>query len=35
MAGRPLWDEWVKKMEGKGHKEARDVLNAALALLKN
>ena len=26
-AGEPLWDEWVKKMEGKGHKEARDVLN--------
>jgi TRAP-type C4-dicarboxylate transport system substrate-binding protein len=34
VAGKPLWEEWVKKMEGKGHKEARDVLNATLAQLK-
>ena len=34
VAGDPLWDEWVKKMEGKGHKEARDVLNTALELAK-
>ena len=26
-AGEPLWEAWVKKMEGKGHKEARDILN--------
>ena len=26
-AGEPLWEEWVKKMEGKGHKDARDILN--------
>ncbi len=32
VAGEPLWDEWVKKMEGKGHKDARDILNAALEL---
>ena len=35
VAGEPLWNEWVKKMEGKGHKEARDVLNTAVELLKN
>jgi TRAP-type C4-dicarboxylate transport system substrate-binding protein len=34
-AGEPIWDEWVKKMEAKGHKEARDILNAALDMLKN
>jgi len=35
VAGEPLWNEWVKKMEGKGHKEAREVLNTTLELLKN
>jgi TRAP-type transport system periplasmic protein len=35
VAGEPIWDEWVKKMEGKGHKEAREVLNTAVELLKN
>jgi TRAP-type C4-dicarboxylate transport system substrate-binding protein len=34
VAGEPLWNEWVKKMEGKGRSEARQVLNAALELLK-
>ena len=34
-AGEPLWDEWVKKMEGKGHKEARDILKSALEFAKN
>jgi TRAP-type C4-dicarboxylate transport system substrate-binding protein len=34
-AGEPLWEEWVKKMEGKGHKEARDILKSALDLAKN
>jgi TRAP-type transport system periplasmic protein len=34
-AGEPIWNEWVKKLEGKGHKDARDVLNTALELLKN
>jgi TRAP-type C4-dicarboxylate transport system substrate-binding protein len=33
-AGEPLWKEWVKKMEGKGRPEARQILNAALELLK-
>ena len=35
VAGEPLWEEWVKKMEGKGHKEARDILKSALELAKN
>jgi len=35
VAGKPLWAEWVKKMESKGHPEAQQVLNAALELLKN
>jgi TRAP-type transport system periplasmic protein len=33
-AGEPLWEEWVKKMEGKGHKEARDILKSTLDMLK-
>jgi TRAP-type C4-dicarboxylate transport system substrate-binding protein len=35
IAGQPLWEEWVKKMEAKGHKEAREILNTTLELLKN
>jgi len=35
LAGEPIWNEWVKKMEGKGHANAREILNAALELLKN
>jgi hypothetical protein len=35
VAGEPLWNEWVKKMEGKGHPEARDVLNSTIEMLKN
>ena len=34
VAGEPLWEEWVKKMEGEGHKEARAVLNDTLEMLK-
>ena len=34
VAGEPIWEEWVKKMEGKGHKEARDILKSTLDLLK-
>lgn len=33
-AGEPLWEAWVQKMEGKGHKEARQILNTALELAK-
>jgi TRAP-type C4-dicarboxylate transport system substrate-binding protein len=35
IAGEPIWNEWVKKMEGKGHRDARDILTTALDLLKN
>ena len=35
LAGEPIWEEWIKKMEGKGHKDARDILNSALDSLKN
>jgi len=35
LAGEPIWNEWVKKMEGKGHANAREILDAALDLLKN
>jgi TRAP-type C4-dicarboxylate transport system substrate-binding protein len=35
VAGEPLWNEWIAKMEGKGHKEARDILNTTIELLKN
>jgi len=34
IAGEPLWEAWVKKLEGKGIKEAREVLNTTLSLLK-
>jgi TRAP-type C4-dicarboxylate transport system substrate-binding protein len=34
VAGQPIWDEWVKKMEGKGHANAREILNVAVDLLK-
>jgi len=34
VAGEPLWEEWVKKMEAKGHTQAREVLKATLELLK-
>jgi len=34
VAGDNLWNDWVKKMESKGHKEARQVLNTTLELLK-
>src|SRR5215813_1231494 len=35
LAGEPIWNEWVKKMEGKGHSNAREILNTAIELLKN
>ena len=34
LGGEPIWEEWVKKMEAKGHKEAREILDTTLALLK-
>ncbi len=35
VAGEPIWNEWVKKMEGKGHKDARAILDSTIELLKN
>ncbi len=35
LAGEPIWNEWVKKLEGKGQKDARPILDSALELLKN
>ncbi len=34
LTGEPLWEAWVKAQEGKGFKEARDILNTAVQLLK-
>jgi TRAP-type C4-dicarboxylate transport system substrate-binding protein len=34
IAGEPLWEQWVTKMESKGHKEAREILNTTLDMLK-
>ena len=34
IGSEPVWEDWVKKLEAKGHKEAREVLNTALDLLK-
>jgi TRAP-type transport system periplasmic protein len=31
----PIWDAWVKKMEDKGFKEAREILNTVLELSKS
>jgi len=35
IAGEPLWEAWVKKLEAKGQTDARAVLDTALELLKN
>ena len=35
LGGEPLWEAWVKKMEAKGHKQARELLNTTVGLLKN
>jgi TRAP-type transport system periplasmic protein len=29
---KPIWEEWIKSMAGKGHPKAREILNAALEL---
>lgn len=34
VAGEPLWEEWVKAREAEGYKEARDILNTTLDLIK-
>jgi TRAP-type transport system periplasmic protein len=35
VAGEPLWNEWVKKNEVKGHKDARAILDATIDMLKH
>ena len=34
VAGKPVWDGWVKKMEGKGYKTASKILEDMFALVK-
>jgi TRAP-type transport system periplasmic protein len=34
VAGEPIWQDWVKRMEAKGHPEAREILTTTLELLK-
>jgi TRAP-type C4-dicarboxylate transport system substrate-binding protein len=35
IASEPIWDSWVKKMEGNGAKDARDILKATIDMLKD
>jgi TRAP-type C4-dicarboxylate transport system substrate-binding protein len=30
---KPIWDDWLKKMEAAGHPEAKDILDSALQLI--
>jgi TRAP-type C4-dicarboxylate transport system substrate-binding protein len=34
ISGKPLWEQWIKGCESKGLTEARNILNAALEMLK-
>ena len=34
VAGEPIWKEWVKKMENKGHSEAQQIVNTTIEMLK-
>ena len=34
IAGKPIWDQWVKKMEAAGHSNAQEILDTALSLSK-
>jgi len=33
VGGKPIWNEWVKKMEREGYKNAREILDTTLRLL--
>jgi len=33
VAGKPIWDEWIKKMTIEGHPEAQKILDALLEML--
>jgi TRAP-type transport system periplasmic protein len=35
VAGKPLWDSWVKTQVAAGHPEAQEILNTCLDLVKN
>ena len=34
IAGKPIWDQWVKKMEDAGHSNAQEILDTAISLSK-
>ncbi len=34
IGGKPIWNEWVEKMEKEGYKNARDILDTTVKLLK-
>lgn len=34
VAGKPIWDQWVKNMEAKGHSDAQGILDSAIELSK-
>ena len=34
LGGKPVWDQWVKKMEDAGHPEAKEILDTAIQLCK-
>jgi TRAP-type C4-dicarboxylate transport system substrate-binding protein len=34
VGGKPVWEEWVKTMQAKGHPKAREILDATLEILK-
>ena len=34
IAGKPIWDIWVKKMEKRGHKNAQKIMDEAIRLVK-
>ena len=33
-AAEPIWQDWVKRMEAKGHSDAKEILATTLQLLK-
>ena len=34
IGGKPIWNDWVKKMEKEGYGNAREILDTTLKLLK-
>jgi TRAP-type C4-dicarboxylate transport system substrate-binding protein len=33
IGGKPVWEEWVKRLESQGHSKAQEILNAALGMM--